>query len=94
MAKGEAVYSANCAACHQPDGSGLKGAFPPLADSDYLDGDRKQVLTAALFGLFLVVGGVTLAVTLMTSYLYQREVQQRTHRDARRCRALDGDGNT
>jgi signal transduction histidine kinase len=38
-------------------------------------------LSAALFGLFLVVGGVTLAVTLMTSYLYQREVQQRTHRD-------------
>lgn len=38
-------------------------------------------LSAALFGLFLVVGGVTLAVTLMTSYLYQREVQQRIHRD-------------
>jgi len=38
-------------------------------------------LSAALFGLFLVVGGVTLAVTLVTSYLYQREVQQRIHRD-------------
>jgi len=38
-------------------------------------------LSLALFGLFLVVGGVTLAVTLMTSYLYQREVQQRIHRD-------------
>jgi putative flippase GtrA len=33
-------------------------------------------LSAALFGLFLVVGGVTLVVTLVTSYLYQREVQQ------------------
>jgi signal transduction histidine kinase len=38
-------------------------------------------LSAALFGLFLVVGGLTLAVTLVTSYLYQREVQQRIHRD-------------
>jgi two-component system OmpR family sensor kinase len=38
-------------------------------------------LSAALFGLFLVVGGVTLVVTLATSYLYQREVQQRIHRD-------------
>jgi signal transduction histidine kinase len=38
-------------------------------------------LSAALFGLFLVVGGVTLVVTLVTSYLYQREVQQRIHRD-------------
>lgn len=38
-------------------------------------------LSVALFGLFLVVGGVTLLVTLVTSYLYQREVQQRIHQD-------------
>jgi nitrite reductase (NO-forming)/hydroxylamine reductase len=51
MEQGKAVYLANCAACHQPDGKGLKGAFPPLAESDYLTGDRKQVMSAALFGL-------------------------------------------
>ncbi len=51
LAHGESVYLGNCAACHQPNGKGLPGAFPPLADSDYLDGDRKQVLAAALFGL-------------------------------------------
>ena len=34
---GEAAYKANCAACHQPDGKGLPGAFPPLAKSDYLN---------------------------------------------------------
>ena len=33
---GAAVYKRNCAACHQPDGKGVKGAFPPLAKSDYL----------------------------------------------------------
>ena len=33
---GKAVYLANCAACHQPTGTGLTGAFPPLAKSDYL----------------------------------------------------------
>ncbi len=38
-------------------------------------------LAAALLVLFLVVGGVTLAVTLVTSYYYQQEVQQRIHRD-------------
>ena len=38
-------------------------------------------LSIALFGLFLVVGGLTLAVTLVTSYLYQLEVQQRIHQD-------------
>ncbi len=36
MEKGKAVYLANCAACHQPDGKGLAGAFPPLAGSDFL----------------------------------------------------------
>jgi nitrite reductase (NO-forming)/hydroxylamine reductase len=51
MAKGEAVYLANCAACHQPTGVGLAGAFPPLAGSDFLQGDRKKVMAAALFGL-------------------------------------------
>lgn len=57
---GREVYNANCAACHQPDGRGLTGAFPPLADSDYLQGDRKQVLAAALFGLSgpITVNGV------------------------------------
>ncbi|WKZ57399.1 MAG: cytochrome D1 domain-containing protein [Bdellovibrionota bacterium] len=34
--KGKAAYLANCAACHQPDGKGLTGAFPPLAASDFL----------------------------------------------------------
>ena len=38
-------------------------------------------LAAVLLALFLVVGGVTLAVTLVTSYFYQLEVQQRIHRD-------------
>ncbi len=60
MAKGEGIYNANCAACHQPDGSGLTGAFPPLAGSDYLKGDRYQVMAAALFGLSgpITVNGV------------------------------------
>jgi len=50
-ARGQAVFLANCAACHQPDGKGLPGAFPPLAGSDFLKGDRKEVLAVALFGL-------------------------------------------
>jgi nitrite reductase (NO-forming)/hydroxylamine reductase len=60
MVRGEAIYLANCAACHQPTGVGLAGAFPPLADSDFLKGDRKKVMTAALFGLSgpITVNGV------------------------------------
>ncbi len=33
---GKAAFLANCAACHQPEGAGLPGAFPPLAGSDFL----------------------------------------------------------
>ncbi|MEJ2128272.1 MAG: cytochrome D1 domain-containing protein [Woeseiaceae bacterium] len=51
MTKGQGIYNANCAACHQPDGQGLAGAFPPLAGSDFLKGNRREVLAAALFGL-------------------------------------------
>ncbi len=60
VARGEAIYLANCAACHQPNGTGLAGAFPPLAESDFLTGDRKAVMSAALFGLSgpITVNGV------------------------------------
>ena len=60
MAKGQGIYNANCAACHQPNGQGLAGAFPPLADSDFLQGNREDVISAALFGLTgpITVNGV------------------------------------
>lgn len=58
---GEAAYLANCAACHQPAGTGLPGAFPPLAGSDFLaKNDRNAVLASILKGINgkLVVNGV------------------------------------
>ena len=36
LANGKTVYMKVCAACHQANGQGLKGAFPPLAASDRL----------------------------------------------------------
>jgi nitrite reductase (NO-forming) len=33
---GKSTYARICAACHQPQGQGLAGTFPPLAQSDYL----------------------------------------------------------
>jgi mono/diheme cytochrome c family protein len=52
---GAGVYAANCAACHQAGGTGLAGAFPPLAGhvSDILkpaDG-RIYIGKVLLFGL-------------------------------------------
>jgi nitrite reductase (NO-forming) len=33
--RGKAVFDSSCAACHQPDGKGVAGVFPPLASSDF-----------------------------------------------------------
>lgn len=51
IAFGERVYTQNCAACHQPSGRGLAGAFPPLARSDYLNRDTRRAVQVVLRGL-------------------------------------------
>lgn len=51
IAAGKMVYTQNCAACHQNDGAGLKGAFPPLAKSDYLMADKKRAVETVINGL-------------------------------------------
>ena len=44
-------YLANCGACHQSDGQGLPGAFPPLADSDFIQNDPWVLVEATVVGL-------------------------------------------
>jgi len=36
LARGRTVYNGYCSACHQPNGRGLPGQFPPLAGSDWV----------------------------------------------------------
>lgn len=38
MARGEQVYQANCAACHQADGKGLPGVFPAISGAKIASG--------------------------------------------------------
>ena len=48
---GSAIFSQVCAACHQADGKGLAGAFPPLAGSSVVnDKDPTQMITIVLGG--------------------------------------------
>jgi len=45
-AKGEQLFLANCAACHQATGLGLPGAFPPLAKSAWVAGAEERLIKA------------------------------------------------
>ena len=47
-------------ACHQTDGKGIAGAFPPLAGSDYLLGNKERAVGVVLRGLEgeVIVNGV------------------------------------
>ncbi len=51
MADGKRVFGQICIACHQADGKGLPGAFPPLAMSDFLNADPKRAIGIVLHGL-------------------------------------------
>ncbi|MFH7586237.1 copper-containing nitrite reductase [Oceanimonas smirnovii] len=48
---GKRVYEANCQACHQNEGQGIPGAFPPLATSDFLNEDHTRAIDVVLHGL-------------------------------------------
>ena len=47
---GEAIYKTTCMPCHQADGKGMKGAFPPLAGSDYLMEDIDRAISQIIYG--------------------------------------------
>ena len=47
---GEKIYQQSCVGCHQSNGQGLEGAFPPLAKSDYLL-DKSSSIAAVKNGL-------------------------------------------
>lgn len=77
ISNGEKLFVANCAACHQADGKGLSGAFPPLAASDYIAEDPMKAVHAVLNGLAgpITVNGTQYnAVMPNLSYLSDSDV--------------------
>ena len=48
--RGEKVYTANCAACHQANGKGVPGAFPALDGDAVVNGPRGDQIHVVLEG--------------------------------------------
>ena len=52
LAKGARVYRNNCQQCHQAEGQGVPGVYPPLAESSWVRGDPNR-------GAAIVIGGLS-----------------------------------
>lgn len=48
---GGALYAQQCAACHQANGEGLAGAFPPLVGAEWVTEDPETPIKIVLGGL-------------------------------------------
>jgi len=48
--RGKEVYAAQCISCHQSNGEGLSGVYPPLAGSDHLTKDQEKSISIILKG--------------------------------------------
>jgi nitrite reductase (NO-forming) len=49
-AAGKTIYQKTCIACHQADGKGMQGTYPPLAGSDYLLADKYRAIRQVIKG--------------------------------------------
>jgi mono/diheme cytochrome c family protein len=47
---GKSLFAKNCAACHQPTGKGIPGAFPALAGNTFVQGQPADVASVLLKG--------------------------------------------
>jgi cbb3-type cytochrome c oxidase subunit III len=48
---GKKIFATTCAVCHQANGEGQEGKFPPLAGSEWVAGDEAKMLRVILNGL-------------------------------------------
>jgi glucose/arabinose dehydrogenase/mono/diheme cytochrome c family protein len=76
VARGNELYVRNCFACHQLDGAGVAGTFPPLAKSDYLLADVERAIRVVCEGLKgdIVVNGQKYAGVMPPIVLDDRDV--------------------
>lgn len=70
FAAGEKIYNEKCMVCHQKDGKGVEGTFPPLAKSDYLLADKERAILQTLSGSKnpITVNGIEYPGNVMTVF--------------------------
>lgn len=49
--EGKIIFTKYCLACHQHDGSGVPGMYPPLNNTDWVMGDKNKLIGVILHGL-------------------------------------------
>ena len=48
---GKDIYQTRCQSCHQMQGQGIPGVFPPLVDSEWVTGDKGRLIRLLLQGM-------------------------------------------
>ena len=76
---GKEIYLKFCMSCHQKDGSGVPNMFPPLKNSDWVNGDKKRIINVVINGLEgeIQVNGETYSQMMpKQNYLTNKQVAQ------------------
>lgn len=75
IADGKEIYTDFCLQCHMAKGEGVKGVFPPLAKSDYLN-DIDKSIHAIKYGLKgpIKVNGVSYNGNMINQRLDDEEI--------------------
>ena len=61
LSPGHQLFNLYCSVCHQLDGQGVEGAYPPLVDSEWAQGDKGRLIRLVLNGMTgpLEIKGIT-----------------------------------
>ena len=51
LAHGKQIFTTTCQVCHQANGLGVPGAFPPLEGSEWVTGSTKRIVAILLHGI-------------------------------------------
>ncbi|MDT7828642.1 PQQ-dependent sugar dehydrogenase [Pricia sp. S334] len=76
---GAQLYQKYCSACHQMNGRGASGRFPPLTNTDWVAGDKERLIKIVLNGMegsLVIDGEVYNGVMPQHSFLSDREIAE------------------